>query len=116
VLMQIDANRAVLDGSFTSGKGKGSLSGDGWLGADWYANLRLQGKDVPVVQRPEINLVVQPDLNLKAQVGEIFLGGQLEIGKGLLELKPLPPSAVEVSPDVVFIDETQPLAVNEDIW
>src|SRR5690606_19582751 len=109
-------NRLTIDGAFTSGDGKGRLTGDGVIDEDWQVNVRLQGDNIPVVQAPEIDLVVQPDLNLKVQVGEIFLGGKLEVTRGLLELKPLPPSAVQVSPDVVFIDERDELLETDMPW
>lgn len=105
--LAIQDNRASLDGTFRSRDGQGRLSGEGLLSKDWYAEIRLQGEDIPVVRRPDLDLVVQPDLNLKLRQGHIFLGGSLAATEGLFELQPLPPGAVETSSDVVFIDQRE---------
>src|SRR5690606_5831762 len=116
VEVQLQENRASLTGTFASGKGRGELSGEGLIAPQWSASVRLQGTDIPVTQAPEIDLVVQPDLILKAEPGLIFLGGRLEVSRGLLEFKPLPGGAVKVSPDVVFIDERETLNMKETSW
>lgn len=107
--LAIENNRAGLEGTFSSRGGRGTLSGEGLLDKDWYGDIRLQGQDIPVVRRPDLDLVVQPDLNLKIRQGQIFLGGSLVATEGLFELQPLPPGAVETSPDVVFIDQREQL-------
>src|SRR5690606_19897773 len=107
VQLSIQDNRASLDGTFRSRDGRGTLGGEGLLDKDWYVDIRLQGQDIPVVRRPDLDLVVQPDLNLKVRQGQIFLGGSLVATEGLFELQPLPPGAVETSEDVVFIDQRE---------
>lgn len=107
--LAIENNRAGLEGTFSSRGGRGTLSGEGLLDKDWYGDIRLRGQDIPVVRRPDLDLVVQPDLNLKIRQGQIFLGGSLVATEGLFELQPLPPGAVETSPDVVFIDQREQL-------
>lgn len=114
--VQIARNQVSLSGAFESGAGKGALAGEGYVGADWWANLKLSGQDLPLVARPEIDLVTQPALELRVRPQEVFLGGQVEVSKGKLELKPLPANAVEVSRDVVFIDKRDERKVAEKPW
>lgn len=98
--------RGELTGQLKSGKGRAQLSGDfARAQAGWQARLNLNGRNIPVVQPPDVRFMVHPDLTLLADSNGVNLQGTVLVNNGFLVLKPLPPDAIGVSADVEFVDE-----------
>lgn len=97
-----------LDGLVRSGKGRANLTGQFTNGdTGWKAQVNLKGRNIPVVQPPDIRFMLHPDLSLTADANGINLTGLLLVNDGFLVLKPLPPDAIDISPDVEFVDERE---------
>lgn len=98
--------RGELTGRLKSGKGRAQLHGDFALAeAGWQARVNLKGRDIPVVQPPDIRFMLHPDLTLLADSKGVNLQGSVLVNSGFLVIKPLPPDAIGVSPDVEFVDD-----------
>ena len=101
-----DGDHGNLSGALRSGKGKAELSG-GFTrkAAGWQAQVRVKGKNIPVVQPPDIRFELEPDISLSMNADSILVTGSVLANDGFMVIKPLPPDAINVSPDVVFVDD-----------
>lgn len=106
------SERARLEGELTSGGGTLGLQGDLRLDAkqDWPLTLKLQGKDIQVVQLPEAVAYASPDLDISLRKRQLSIKGDLKLPRADIELRELPKSAVSVSEDEVIVGKTESLA------
>ncbi|GLK90267.1 translocation/assembly module TamB domain-containing protein [Pseudomonas turukhanskensis] len=96
----ITGERLQLTSNWHSGEaGEGSLKGTlGWAyGLD--ADVQLRGSRLPVVVEPYATLEVHPDLNLRLAEQQLSVKGQVQVPRGKIEIRQLPPSTVQVSED-----------------
>ncbi|MFC2972423.1 translocation/assembly module TamB domain-containing protein [Azotobacter bryophylli] len=109
-----------LDGDWRSGeKGRGEL--DGTL--DWRQapdlNLGIRGNRLPVSVEPYAALEVDPDLRLRLVGKQLALSGKLQVPRGRIRIRELPPSSVKVSEDAVVAgrepEAAQPLTMLMDV-
>ncbi|QEY62740.1 translocation/assembly module TamB [Metapseudomonas lalkuanensis] len=111
-----------LTGQWRSGEqGQGSLSGNlAWAkGID--VDLELRGSRLPLVVEPYANLEVEPDLRIGLAGERLAVTGKVQVPRGKIKVRELPPQAVKVSPDARVVgeqdEEQQPLqmAMNVDV-
>ncbi|WP_102798001.1 translocation/assembly module TamB domain-containing protein [Bowmanella denitrificans] len=102
-----------FDGLFHMGSGKGQIQGSGnWdtSQTDWQKALSLQatlaGQGLQVHALPELQASVSPNLNIRFEQG-LLLQGRVNIDKGQLQLQELPASAVDVSEDMVLVNQQE---------
>lgn len=110
-----------LDGSWHSGKaGQGSLKGHIDWGRALAVDLNLQGAHLPVTVEPYAVLEVAPDLKISLKNDKLAIAGKVQIPRGDITVRELPPSTVKVSDDTVIVgSQTEegkpPMAMAMDI-
>ncbi|WKC48066.1 translocation/assembly module TamB domain-containing protein [Pseudomonas veronii] len=110
-----------LDGSWHSGKaGQGSLKGHIDWGRALAVDLSLQGAHLPVTVEPYAVLEVAPDLKISLKNDKLAIVGKVQIPRGDITVRELPPSTVKVSDDTVIVgSQTEegkpPMAMAMDI-
>ncbi len=110
-----------LNGAWRSGKaGKGSLKGQIDWGQALVVDLSLQGSQLPVTVEPYAVLEVAPDLKITMKNDKLAVAGKVQIPRGDIVVRELPPSTVKVSDDTVIIgSQTEagkpPMAMTMDI-
>ncbi|MFJ4052606.1 translocation/assembly module TamB domain-containing protein [Pseudomonas sp. NPDC089743] len=117
----IAGEQVQLNGGWRSGEaGRGRLSGDLTWGQALGMNLRLQGQQLPVTVEPYATLEVAPDLNLRLIDDKLAVSGKVQVPKGKITVRELPPSTVKVSDDTVIVghqteEGKTPIAMAMDI-
>ncbi|ALE89127.1 translocation/assembly module TamB domain-containing protein [Pseudomonas versuta] len=118
----INGETALLNGGWTSGKqGQGSISGDVAWGKATAVNILVKGNHLPVTVEPYAKLEVAPDLKISLNADNtLLIAGTVNIPKGEIVVRELPPSTVKVSDDTVIVgqqvsDEAPPMVVDMDI-
>ncbi|AYC32951.1 translocation/assembly module TamB [Pseudomonas cavernae] len=108
VQAQIAGESLQLRGNWRSGEqGKGSLSGQlNWAQA-MEGDLQVRGERLPVSVEPYANLEVEPNLVARLAEGRLAIAGQVQVPRGTIEIRQLPPSTVKVSDDAVVVGRQQ---------
>ena len=110
-----------LDGGWKSGKnGQGSLNGNVAWGQALVVDLALKGTQLPVSVEPYAKLEVAPDLKISMAGDELKIAGKVQVPKGEITVRELPPSTVKVSDDTIIVgaqteEGKPPLAMKMDI-
>ncbi|MBS7842553.1 translocation/assembly module TamB [Pseudomonas fluorescens] len=110
-----------LNGAWRSGKaGQGSLKGQIDWGQALVVDLSLQGSQLPVTVEPYAVLEVAPDLKISLKNDKLAIAGKVQIPRGDITVRELPPSTVKVSDDTVIVgSQTEegkpPMAMAMDI-
>lgn len=110
-----------LNGGWRSGKaGQGSLKGQIDWGQALVVDLSLQGSQLPVTVEPYAVLEVAPDLKISLKNDKLAIAGKVQIPRGDITVRELPPSTVKVSDDTVIVgSQTEegkpPMAMAMDI-
>lgn len=117
----INGERLTLDGNWRSGEqGQGNIAG----AVDWRnaldLDIRVSGSRLPVIVEPYAELEVEPDLRLQLADDQLAIVGKVNVPRGDITVRELPPSTVTVSEDVVIIGEESeeaktPLAMRMDV-
>ena len=124
--LQLSANiageTALLNGGWTSGKqGQGSISGDVAWGKALAVNVLVKGNRLPVTVEPYAKLEVAPDLRISLKPDNtLLIAGTVNVPKGEITVRELPPSTVKVSDDTVIVGQQvqqgdAPMVVDMDI-
>ena len=118
----INGETALLNGGWTSGKlGQGSISGDVAWGKAMSVNVLVKGNNLPVTVEPYAKLDVAPDLRISLKPDNTLLvAGKVNIPKGEITVRELPPSTVKVSDDTVIVgqqatESEPPMVIDMDI-
>ncbi|MGO3619465.1 MAG: translocation/assembly module TamB domain-containing protein [Pseudomonas helleri] len=113
-----------LDGGWTSGKqGQGTITGNVAWGQAMAVNVLLKGNHLPVTVEPYAKLDVAPDLKISLKPDNtLLIAGTVNIPKGEITVRELPPSTVKVSDDTVIVGQdtgdesaSPPMVVDMDI-
>ncbi|HSC67710.1 MAG TPA: translocation/assembly module TamB domain-containing protein, partial [Cellvibrio sp.] len=90
-----------------SNKGKLSLVGDltKFGTPEWSLQSSVRGSDFEVIAMPQLKATLSPDITLTANRETVHLTGAAVIPWARANIKRLPPSATQVSSDVVIINE-----------
>ncbi|MHC6225939.1 translocation/assembly module TamB domain-containing protein [Pseudomonas sp. X10] len=117
----IAGEQIQLSGGWRSGDaGRGQLGGNITWGQALAVDLRLQGQQLPVNVEPYAALEVAPDLTIRLIDDKLAITGKVEVPKGNITVRELPPSTVKVSDDTVIVghqteEGKPPMAVAMDI-
>ncbi|PTT67481.1 hypothetical protein DBR26_15275, partial [Pseudomonas sp. HMWF007] len=121
-LQAVIAGEAVrLDGGWKSGKtGQGSLNGNVAWGQALMVDLALKGTQLPVTVEPYAKLEVAPDLKISMAGDELKIAGKVQVPRGEITVRELPPSTVKVSDDTIIVgaqteEGKPPMAMRMDI-
>ena len=117
----IEGESVRLDGEWRSGEeGRGEIAGT----LDWRTtpdlDVAVRGSRLPLIVEPYAELEFEPDLRLQLAGDQLAVSGKLNVPRGEIIVRELPPSTVTVSSDAQIIGEeveaTQPpLAIHMDI-
>ncbi len=106
VEIDINGQRAVVDGQWTSGdEGEGSLTGSITWAPELDLDLALKGSRLPVIVEPYADLRVSPDLQVTLADNKLRVRGEIAVPEGDITVRELPEQAVRLSPDVVIVGE-----------
>lgn len=111
-----EGNRADISGQWQSNeRSKGSLDGQvAWQGGNPTVSLVLKGSRLPLVYEPYAKLEMSPDIQFSLKDNRISVTGQVDVPRGEIEVRELPPSAVSVSDDEVVVGkEPEPSTIQE---
>ena len=118
----INGETALINGGWTSGEqGQGSVSGNVAWGQAMAVNVLVKGNHLPVTVEPYAKLEVAPDLKISLNPDNtLLIAGRVNVPKGEIVVRELPPSTVKVSDDTVIVgqqaaDEAAPMQVDMDI-
>jgi translocation and assembly module TamB len=102
--------RVTLTGSAHSGTGEIALNGKLELDPqrDWPFDMVVTGKNFAVMQKPDTEILADPDLKLDGTARQAAVTGKLHIPRARITLKKLPPDVVRVSPDQVIVGAAAP--------
>ena len=100
----IAGEQVRLTGDWRSGDaGRGQLSGTvGWAQA-LDVDLSLRGQRLPVVVEPYAKLEMAPDLAIRMAGERLAVTGNVQVPKGAITVRQLPPSTVKLSDDTVIV-------------
>lgn len=106
---QFSGDQLTVNGRFHSGEqGRGELSGT----LDWRAGLSAQtqfaSQSLPITLDPYGEVSVSTQLALQLAEQRLRLSGEVQVPRGLIEIRQLPPQAVKVSEDAVRSDQPPP--------
>ncbi|MFC3607407.1 translocation/assembly module TamB domain-containing protein [Stutzerimonas tarimensis] len=121
VQLFIEGQGARLAGDWRSGeRGRGQLGGTlGW-GENLEADLTIDGQNLPITVEPYARLEASTSLRVRFAEERLAVSGKVDVPRGLIEVRELPPATVQVSPDVVIVGEEEqepgvPLEIAMDI-
>ena len=100
-----ELDRSELRGSFRAGEGKGEISATIYF-EDVLApviNLALAGESLTLIDVPELNVVVNPDISLAWSNKTLEIDGRLYVPTVRLSPSHLPQSSVGQSEDIVIV-------------
>ncbi len=106
VRLHIEGQQATLDGDWRSGQqGSGRLGGSVSWANQMDVDLRIAGTRLPVVVEPFAELEVEPDLRIRMDERRLAISGQVNVPRGDITVRELPPTTVRVSEDAVIVGE-----------
>lgn len=104
VLARIAGERVDLSGTWSGGdKGNGSLGGYLAWSQGLDMDLAVRGTDLPVSVEPYANLEVTPDLALRMADQKLSVSGKVQVPRGAIVIRQLPPSTVKLSDDTLIV-------------
>jgi translocation and assembly module TamB len=104
----IAGTQAQLTGQWRGGEqGRGQLQGS----LDWSQalalELQLSGQQLPVRVEPYARLEADPELRLQLSDQRLSISGRIDVPRGAIEIRELPPSTVKLSEDARIVGEEQ---------
>lgn len=118
---QIAGESVQLDGGWKSGAtGVGSIGGQVAWGNALAVDIRIKGSRLPILVEPYAELEAAPDLAIAMQGDQLKISGTVQVPKGKITVRELPPSTVKVSDDTVIVGQQTeegkpPMAMAMDI-
>lgn len=102
----LSGQKAMIDGSFLLGEGRGQLGGElSWQDSP-FANFTVRASDI-ALQHDQSVVRVSPSLMAKITPEDVEVSGDINIPYARIKIKDVPKSAVTPSKDVRIIDEEQ---------
>ncbi|UYZ83727.1 translocation/assembly module TamB [Entomomonas sp. E2T0] len=118
----IEGESLKLDGSWRSGQqGNAKLNGNVNWGNGLNINMAVQANNLPVIVAPYANLEAGANLKLQMDTETLNVSGTVQIPRGAIKVRDLPPSTVTISSDAVIVSSTQstetkaPIRLNMDV-
>src|SRR5690606_17899293 len=106
---RIAGQQVSLDGNWRSGtQGQGRIGGSVAWQPTLQVDVRIQGSRLPVVIAPYAELEVAPDLRIAMTDEALSLSGKVDVPRGAITIRELPPSTVKLSSDAVIVGEEAP--------
>ena len=101
------ANRAIINGSLVSGKGKATLSGYVSLKdlKKLNAKMKIKGTELQFINTHEALAVMNPDITINITPKAVDILGRIHIPTAKITLNAIPESSVDESEDVIVLGE-----------
>ena len=113
---QIRGNQLQLDGNWRSGEqGQGRLDGELHWAEGLRGELQVRGTDLPLRVEPYAQLQLDSDLRLGLQDQQLSVQGRVDIPRGAIAIRELPPSTVQVSQDAQIVGREPDTASSMDV-
>ena len=108
-------NAVKIAGEISSGKGKATI--DGETNEAGALTVRVKGADFQAADIPGASVVIAPDLTFQRTQDRMQLWGQVTIPTAQVDLSKLPKveSGTSASPDVVVIDDPNPIDKSKSV-
>lgn len=91
--------------------GRGSLNGQlSWGQGVPQGDLQLRGERLPLRVEPYAELEVEPNLVARLADGQLAIAGEVDVPRGAIAIRQLPPSTVALSADAVVLGRAAPEA------
>ncbi len=102
------AGALAVDGGVTSGGGRVTLTASSARadGARFNARFLLKGERFQLLNQPDAEVFVSPNLEAHLSDSDLNLTGDVNVPFARIEVAEVPSSAVTVSSDVVFVQDT----------
>ena len=106
-----ETNHTQLNGSFTSGAGRGRLKAEVKFDKILKPEISLEftGQDLTLVNVPDMTVKANPDLRVKWRDGAVELDGSILIPSARISPRYLPTTNAGESPDLVVVSGEKPL-------
>lgn len=102
--LQFTGEQAQMTGRWRSGEmGEGTLAGQASWAESPQVDLQLKAKALSIAVEPWGQLDVNPDLHWRYREGATLISGQIEVPRGQIKLRKLPPQAIRVSADARLV-------------
>lgn len=106
LLARIQGERVELEGDWRSGEhGSGRLQGHLDWSADTEVDLRLVASRLPVRVEPYAQLEAEPDLRVQLMGERLTVSGKIDVPRGEIVIRELPPDTVQVSEDARLVGD-----------
>ena len=103
--LQINNNQAKIIGDFSIKDNKATLNGQLAWQDDLTMDIDLYAKQLPLVFPPQLVMKISPKLNFSLKEKALTITGMLTILEGSYNIDKLPQGSVDLSDDVIIIDE-----------
>lgn len=116
LMIQFQGVNSTLQGAIHTSEGQIILQGqaDWQQPENWHAQVYANGERVRLSVPPGVRLDVSPNVMLEASPQQINLKGDINIPWGRITVQELPENAVDISKDVVMLDNNlQPVEKRE---
>ncbi len=118
-----DGRELRISGDVVSGEGALKLAGTASLDPEqgWPAQLTIKGERFRLVDLPEAQVLITPDISVENSKGRIGIRGVLGVPKAVIQINDLPPGSKNTSSDVVVlsddgeVEETGPSRVDLEV-
>ncbi len=108
VAVQFNGRQADIDGQWqANGDGQGRIDGRVAWQEGVSARINVTGSQLPISYEPYAQLEMAPDIQVTFDQGNLTITGSLDIPRGRIEIRKLPPQAVSVSGDEVIVGKQQ---------
>ncbi|MES9972199.1 MAG: translocation/assembly module TamB domain-containing protein [Candidatus Thiodiazotropha sp.] len=107
-LQSPDLKTLSLEGSVRSGEGRLSLQGTTRMDAEngFPSTIKIKGDEWLVVNTPEAEVLLSPDLSLEHSAQKSVLKGKIHLPYARIRPRTLPETAVSGSSDLVIVGDT----------
>ena len=108
IKLQFDAKsdkHININGQINSAQEKITLNGELVLdaGENWPLKLHIKGEDFQIINLPEVQAIISPDIKITHGLDGISINGLLIIPEATIHLKELPEGAKNISDDTIII-------------
>ncbi len=103
--LQINNNKANMLGEFFIKDDKATLTGQLDWQDDFTVNIDLYAKQLPLVFPPQLVAKVSPTLNFLLKEKVLTMSGSVNVLAGSYNIEKLPQGSIDLSDDVIIIDE-----------
>jgi autotransporter translocation and assembly factor TamB len=98
-----------IEGSVSSGDGRLTIAGTSPAipTPESPARLNIRGENFQAMRTDQINVVVSPNIDVTIAGRSVEVSGAVTVPRAMIEVLEVPNTAVRVSPDVVYVGETE---------